>query len=303
MVAAETEIIVDDLYQKINPNAALPGFNVEGGSVFINYADAYNHEQFFFVWPLSIVYEKPESEPVRASHLAWCSDLTFSDINNSSLIGYAGRCVGMVLFGYAAMLAAGAQLTYDYSEGDFSYTFGISAVFMEQLNVFEGQTHADTDDWVVRYWDDGRKTMPMIGWKGHDEGDMGPNASTRSFSSFGGMTWSSADEVAQLFNASVDEFTPETFKQIYLDTWIKDHEKEAAEKNPNPLPELEIIEQVKNETNYADDTATTTPVQPDSTAAEDDGSDHVVIDDSGSGRKLTSVGARFVSAALRVFGI
>ena len=113
------------------------------------------------------------------------------------------------------------------------------------------------------------------------------------------------EEVAQLFNTSVDEFTPEKFKQVYFDTWIKDHEEEADTMNPNPEPETEIIEQVKNETNSADDTATTTPVQPDSTA-EDGGSDGVnpvEDDDSGSGRQLVSIAARFVSAALRVFGI
>ena len=115
------------------------------------------------------------------------------------------------------------------------------------------------------------------------------------------------DEVAQLFNTSVDEFTPEKFKEVYLETWIKDHEEAAAEMNPNPEPEMEIIEQVKDETNYVDET--TTPIQPDSTLAEDSGpgdsANPVVEDDSdsGSGRKLVSVGARFVSAALRVFGI
>ena len=170
---------------------------------------------------------------------------------------------------------------------------------MEQQNVFEGQVHGNTDDWVVRYWDDGRKKMPTMAWEGHDEGDMSPNAATSSFSTFAEMTWMSVNEVAQLFNTSVDEFTPETFKQVYKNAWIKEHEKEAAEKNPNPKPELEIVEQVKNETNSSNET---TAAQPDS-PAEDVGSDPVVIDDSGSGRKLASVAARFVSAALRVFGI
>jgi hypothetical protein len=65
---------------------------------------------------------------------------------------------------------------------------------------------------------------------------------------------------------------------------------------------------VKDETNSADDTATTstTPVESDGTA-EDGGSDAanpvVQEDDSGSGRQLVSVAARFVSAALRVLGI
>jgi hypothetical protein len=40
-----------------------------------------------------------------------------------------------------------------------------------------------------------------------------------------------------------------------VDTWIK-----GAEKNPNPKAELEIIEQVKNETNSAGETMS--PAQP-----------------------------------------
>ena len=308
VAADENNVTIDDLYQKIAPTAALPGFNVDGGSVFTNYADLVNNGQFFFIWSVSLVNEKPASEPVKFSALRWCSDLTFSDLNTSSLIGYAGRCVGMFLAtAYADLLESGAQLPIIYSEVDYTYTAGISAVFVEQQNIFEGQTHTDTDDWVFRYWDDGRKTSPLIAWEGHDEGDMNPNAGSSSFSAFAELTWMSVEEVAQLFNASVDEFTPETFKQVYLDTWIKDHEEEAAIENPYPEAELEIIEQVKNETNSADDTANAAPapVQPDSPTEEGDNSDgaNPVEDDSGSGRQLVSVGARLVSAALRVFGI
>jgi hypothetical protein len=61
----------------------------------------------------------------------------------------------------------------------------------------------------------------------------------------------SVEEVAQLFNTTVDEFTPAKFKQVYRDTWIKEHEQEAAEKNPNADAELAIIEQVMNETDSA----------------------------------------------------
>ena len=81
----------------------------------------------------------------------------------------------------------------------------------------------------------------------------------------------SIDEVTQLFNTTADEYTPEKFKQVYREIWIKDHEKEAAMDNPYAEAELEIIEAVKNETD---------------------------------GRKLVSVVAeRFVSATLGVFGI
>jgi hypothetical protein len=126
---------------------------------------------------------------------------------------------------------------------------------------------------------------------------MSPNAATASWSSFGEFTWKTVEEVAQLFNKSVDEFTPDTFKQVYMDTWMKEHEKEAVSQNPNTEAELEIIEQVQNETDSADET--TAPAAPGT--AEDGVTDP--IDDSASGRKLASVAARFASAALRVFGI
>jgi hypothetical protein len=308
-VAAENNVTVEQLYGKLTSTAApAPGFNAEGGSVFTNFADMVNNGQFFILLDYNLVFETPGSDTVRYIAFLWCSDLTFSDLNNnnSSLIGYAGRCVGRLLAGYDAALASGSQLAFDDS-GEFTYTSGISGVFVEHLNVFEGQYHQDTDNWVARYWDDGTKTMPAIGWEGHDEGDMHPNAATSSWSGSGELTWMSVEEVAHLFNTTVHEFTPDTFKQAYFDTWIKDHEKEeeAAEKNPNAEAELAIIEQVKNETNYVD--GTTSPAQPNSTAVEDGGStdaaNPAVEDDSAGGRQLASVAARFVSAALRVFGI
>ena len=190
----------------------------------------------------------------------------------------------MVLAGNAEALASGAQLTFDNSEGQFTTTQGISAVFSEQLNIFQSQYHSNTDDNVHRWFDDGSKTSPTIGWEGHDEGDMSANAATASWSLFGGNTWMTVEEVAQLLNTSTDEFTPEKFNQVYEDVWTKEHEKEAASDNPNPGAESEIIEEVKNE---ADSTDPATPI---------DG-------DSGTRRKLVSVAGRFVSASLRVFGI
>jgi len=188
-------------------------------------------------------------------------------------------------------------MTFEFSEGKYTQTQGISAVYSEQLNAFEGQVHSNTDNWAIRYWDDGRKTVPRIGWEGHDEGDMAPDAASSSWSIFGEITFMSVEEVAQLFNKSTDEFTPEKFKQVYKNTWIKGHEKEAATDNPNPEAELEIVEEVKDETDSAGET--TVPAAPGT--ADDGGTDPV--DDSASGRKLASVAARFASAALRVFGI
>ena len=295
------EFTTDQFNTKISATAAPPGYNVQGGSVFKNFVNALNDRQIFVLRTDESVLERPESDVVNVALFNWCSDLTFSDASNSSRMGYAARCVQMVLAGYAEALAAGSQVPFFHSEGKFTVTGGISAVFVEQLNVFEGQIHYNTDNLVHRYWDDGQKVMPQVAWEDHDEGDMHPNAATSSFSTFGEFTWVSVEEVAQLFNTSTDEFTPVKFKQVYEDTWIEGHEKEAATDNPNAGAELEIVEQVKNETDSTGET--TTPAEPADTK-EDGGTDGAdPIDDSASGRKLASVAARFVSAALRVFGI
>ncbi len=217
-------------------------------------------------------------------------------------MGYAGRCAKMFLAPYAQALAAsGAQSAYDYSAGVFVQLLGISAVFVEPLNVFEGQVHSNTDDWIDRFWDSGLKTAPFNALEGHDEGDTSSNAATSSWSGFGEYTFMSVEEAAQLLNTTVDEFTPAKFKQVYRDTWIKEHEFEAAEDNPNPGAEQEIIDEVKDEMESADET--TSSAEPET--AEDGGTNAAatIEEDSASGRKLASVAARFVSAALRVFGI
>ena len=63
---------------------------------------------------------------------------------------------------------------------------------------------------------------------------------------------------------------------------------------------MEIIDQVKDETDSANET--TAPAESDT---EDDSTDATDSIDNGSagGRKLVSVAAKFMSAALRVFGV
>jgi hypothetical protein len=113
------EITTDQLYGKLTSTAApAPGFNVEGGSVFENYLNALKNKQLFIHRPGTLLYERPETEPARISTFNWCSDLTFSDLNNSSLIGYAGRCLGMYWDGYADIMESGDQNAYYYSKGE-----------------------------------------------------------------------------------------------------------------------------------------------------------------------------------------
>ena len=115
-VTAETTPIINELNGKISPTPPQPGYNVEGTSVFTNFARAFDEKQFFLINTGTNVFEKPGSEPVSVAILNWCSDLTFSDFSNSSHshVGYAARCVYTFFAGYADILAAGAQLAYSY---------------------------------------------------------------------------------------------------------------------------------------------------------------------------------------------
>ena len=145
-----------------------------------------------------------------------------------------------------------------HQRGFASWSGGISAVYVPEKNVYEGQLYLDTDNAMFRFWDDGRKSMPLLGWEVHDEGDISPSAATSSFSGFGESEWISAEDAAKILNMNVTELTPETFNKLYADTWIGAHEEEAAEKNPNPDAELAIVEEVKNENEAADEPTITT---------------------------------------------
>lgn len=277
-VAAQNQPTAEEMSAIVAANTApKPGYNAGGGSVFANFVDANKEGQFFLHLQGSDVFEKPLSGLVKRDFLYWCSDLTFSDAMNtgSGLIGYAGRCVGMPLGGLAEAAAAGNQIAYDGLTGEFSITLGVSAVYVEQTNVFEGQIHGNTDDYAIRYWDSGLETMPRIGWEGTDEGDASANAATSSSSTFGEFTWMSAEEAAELANMTTTEVTSGAFETVYSKTWIKEHNEEAATANPNPEAELVIVDEVKNNTG----------------------------DSSGSTRKLASATNRVVSAVLRLFGI
>ena len=77
-LVAATEITTDQLYSKIAATPALPGFNVEGGSVFENYVEALKNGQLFFIDTATLVYERPGSDPVQNGvYFDWCSDLLY----------------------------------------------------------------------------------------------------------------------------------------------------------------------------------------------------------------------------------
>ena len=67
----------------------------------------------------------------------------------------------------------------------------------------------------------------------------------------------SIEDASNMLNMTTDELTPDTFNKIYTEKWIKTHETEAAQDNPNPDAELAIIEEVKNEMESINDVEST----------------------------------------------
>lgn len=290
--AITAQSTIDALNEKITTtDPAPPGKNVDGGSVFANFARAYDEGQLFFTSTGTTVFEQPGSSPVSSTILAWCGDLSFSDISNSSKpVAYAGRCVAKMLRPqwYDDVNAAGAQIQSDiYNK--FIGSTGISAVYVDQLNIFQGELHNNADNWITLFWDDGRATTPSIGFETHDAGDMHPNALTSAYSARGEFAWLSTSEAEALLNMTL---TPEQFTKVYNETWRLT--------NSDVQAEAEVIEEVLNETS-------TDTVDPDSdiSSTTNDAESNTTAEDpsAGTGRNLVSTATRVVSAVLRLFSI
>ena len=173
--------------------------NVEESSVDANFVQAYNDKQFFLKQPGVVVLENPSTDPIYFESIYWCSDLTFSDMDTTDPMGYAGRCI-------------------INQDGKWAGTRGISAVYVPQTNIFEGVTFKDSDSYVYRFWDDGSTDMSILLWKTNDKGS---SPSESSWSAFGHSTWMSTEEAAAMLNMTAAELTPETFGNVYADVWAE----------------------------------------------------------------------------------
>ncbi|KAL7531387.1 hypothetical protein ACHAWF_003747 [Thalassiosira exigua] len=289
---------LDALVTASSPPA--PGKNLDEKSVFQNYFNAFQNGQFFCKVRTQGQYEMPGSDIVEFDGLIWCSNLHFADFKADMPIGYTGNCVKATLQGISEALEAGAQYSsgIERVEGQFHADAGISAVYVPQTNVFEGQLHYNTDNWSRRFWDDGRLNMNGIMWETRDEGDLSPKAATSSFSSIFKIDWVTVDEAATLMRVNATDLTPNEFEKLYANVWIKTHEEEAAMMNLNPDPELDIVEEVKDEQNATSD-------EEKSIEAEDVANEQNMTDadsSAGGGRKLAKA-AGVVSAALRLLGL
>jgi hypothetical protein len=120
--------------------------------------------------------------------------------------GYVGRSVVFILgFTLKDVLARGAQ-----SPNTIKHAASISAIMIPILGIFEIQLHSTIDDNVIRFWDDGNMTLPIIGWEGHDEGETSPNDDTSAHSVTGKLTRITTEKAAKYIGMDESDLTPET---------------------------------------------------------------------------------------------
>ncbi|KAL7534576.1 hypothetical protein ACHAWF_004873 [Thalassiosira exigua] len=273
---------------------ALPaiGTNVNGGAVFQNYFNMINDGQFFLLKEVVTKLEKPSSEAVKGSALQWCGNIEFSEHEpavDDPVIGYTANCVLSLLEDFRDnLVTAGSQnpSPLAVSPNEFKATMTLSAVYVPQSNVFEGQLHKSDDNLVIRYWDDGRLTASTMGWEVHDEGDIHPNADTSSWSQLGGLSWISAGEAASLLNNNATDLTPEAFRDIYREVWMAYPPHAAALDAENENVDTENATGTKNEGAGSSSTASATELE-----SEGIGFDETTIDGfPGMGDALPAIG-------------
>lgn len=192
------------------------GSNVDGGSVFTNYIKARKDGEFFLLWQAVI-------DGSSLTGFRWCRDLDFSDISDDatdgSMVGYSAKCLGGPIASTDLTSCTATTATQPSSSNvrpltadDFNDTNSLSMVYITQSNIFEGEYHSNANDWIVRFWDDGRPTSLEIDWM---------TSKSFSFSSNGKQTWISATELACLLGDDVSGFTPKAFTEIYKEVLAK----------------------------------------------------------------------------------
>ena len=181
-----------------------------------NYNALREEGQGFYLVETFQLFEKPNSVTVPVNLLLWWCDLEFSsEYVDTNKYGYVGRAVSYFLGNsLEEIIAQGAELPQEKK-----FPFSVSAVLVPTLGIFEGQIHPTFDDLVIRYWDDGNSTLPILGWEGHDEGDTSPNADTSAFSGSGTSTKITTEKAAKYLGMDVAKLTPATCSKQYKEAW------------------------------------------------------------------------------------
>ncbi|KAL7549219.1 hypothetical protein ACHAWF_012487 [Thalassiosira exigua] len=298
--------VLDHLPGMGNASPAI-GLNVHGNSVFSNYIKLRNNGQFFILGEFTSQYEKPGTDAVILRLVHWCANIMFMDINlvESPVVGYTANCVFTIARNTLKnMTSAGAQMAHVNLDSDeFLGTRSLSAVYVPQTNIIEGNYHSNTDNLIIRFWDDGYSEMPCIGWEVHDEGDTHPNAATSSWSGGSKTSWISAEEMASFLNNEASDFTPEAFERIYKEVWAA-HAPHVETLKDETTTDAETANSTGNEgvgSNLTSDaTQNAGNANQDSDAASDkkDQSSNASGKSSGKGWELSVVAAGAFAALL-----
>jgi len=232
-VSAQNVTDALDIVEQIE--AAIPGLgspppvigkNVDGGNVYENFLSIRSEGQFFLRRRSQRKYEKPLASPVTYITIHWCSDVEFSDYESGNMpMGFTAKCVNTVVAGISEAQEAGAQMTPAFLEpvDGFAAALLVSSVFIPQANAFDMVLHTTADNWVFRWWDDGRPVQPVIGYEVHDEGDPTPNAGTSSWAVVCDAEWVSAQVTSELTMVDAAKLTPANFANVYEQVWEKQH--------------------------------------------------------------------------------
>jgi hypothetical protein len=101
----------------------------------------------------------------------------------------------------------------------YSLSISLNANYVSHKNIFEIEYHSNTDNFMIRMWDDGSPTSATIGFEVHDAGDTSPMAASTSYSFVGSIEWATVEDAAHILNMDPNEFTPEAFDDLYEKVW------------------------------------------------------------------------------------
>ena len=82
-----------------------------------------------------------------------------------------GACLGDTPWGTLlnSWTVLGTGSTFHHFRWVHCNCLSLRAVCVPQTNVSEGQINKTTDNFMTRFWDDGRSIMPAFRWEVHDE--------------------------------------------------------------------------------------------------------------------------------------
>jgi len=171
-----------------------------GGGVFANYVKLRENQQAFLKGVAISDFEKPGGDPVPGEGIVWISDAVFSDFN----FGYAARGITMFAKNWINKDAVDTPPLQERRS--------VSAVYVDQLNIFDAQLHFEDAVIFFQIWDDGQNKSQAMGWAADLKG-------FKAFSAAVMYHWLTAEEAAIELNTTADMLTPENFDDMYARVW------------------------------------------------------------------------------------